>query len=143
MKKGKLRIIQISGVRGILSVIFVITCLGAGFIGFPSLVLCRIWNYFAHNSFVIPEINLFQGMILWGILAVIYTILNSKHKFLVAMEPKTISGAEMKNILRQARNQAMAEHFRELELQQHDIENKDIIQREEENKTEDKEPIER
>ena len=49
----------------------------------------------------------------------------------------------MKNILRQARNQAMAENFRELELQQRNIENNDMIQQEAEKKAEDKEPIER
>lgn len=147
MKKGKLRVIQISGVRGILSVIFIITCLGAGFIGFPSLVVCRIWNYFAQGSFYVPEINLFQGMILWGILAVIYTILNNKHKFLVALEPKSMSGAEIREIIRNAKNQAMLEQYRNFEIQKQikDFEDDNVIQKDDTDKSEEekKEPIER
>ena len=36
--KRNTRIIQISGIRGLLMVIFAVTCLAAGFIGFPAIV---------------------------------------------------------------------------------------------------------
>ena len=62
--KRKTRIIQISGIRGILTVIFVVTCLAAGFIAFPAIVAMRVWNFFAELA-VIPSINVWQGLLLW------------------------------------------------------------------------------
>ena len=101
MKKNKLRVIQISGIRGLLSAIFVVACLITGFVGFPATLLSNIWNHFATTSQIIPEINFFQGLLLWGILAVSYLILNKKQKYLIAFEPKTADPQEIKNIIKE------------------------------------------
>ena len=47
--KRNAKIIQISGLRGILMAIFIVTCLAAGFVVFPGFVAMNIWNHFALN----------------------------------------------------------------------------------------------
>ena len=106
MRKNKLRVIQISGFRGILSALFVVTCLMAGFIGFPAWSLHKLWNHFAGIYGILPDINIFQGLILWGILAISYTILNKKQKYLVAFESKSSDPREIRNIINQIRTQS-------------------------------------
>lgn len=106
MKKNKLRVIQISGIRGLLSAIFVVACLIAGFVGFPALMLNKLWNYLADVSGFMPYINAFQGLVLWGILALSYIIINKKQKFLVAFEPKQPSRREIKDIIDEIKAQS-------------------------------------
>ena len=60
------RIIQINGFRGLLTALFIITCLAAGFIAFPGFVAMNIWNYFAGSN--VPQINLYQEILLWAII---------------------------------------------------------------------------
>ena len=81
MKRNKLRVIQIQGFRGILSAVFVVSCLIAGFIGFPTIMLTKGWNYLAQTTLAVPEICTFQGLILWGILAISYILINKKRKY--------------------------------------------------------------
>ena len=103
-KKNKLRVIQISGFRGILSAVFFVACLGAGFIGFPALALSKLWNHFAGG--ILPEINFFQGLILWAILGVSYLILNQKHQYLTTFEPKVATPMEIKSIINEIKTQS-------------------------------------
>lgn len=105
MKKNKLRVIQISGIRGLLSAAFVVVCLIAGFVGFPALVLNKLWNHIADITGAIPYINMFQGLILWAILAVSYLILNKKQRYLVAFEPQT-NRREIKDIINEIKSQS-------------------------------------
>mgnify|MGYP003571377555 CR=1 FL=1 len=106
MKKNRLRVIQISGFRGILSAIFIVTCLIAGFVGFPAYVLANLWNRFFT---ALPQIGMFQGLILWGILAVSYAILNRKGKYIMAFEPRTVQPNELKDIIREIKAQKLKE----------------------------------
>ena len=63
--KRKTRVIQIDGFRGLILALFAVVCLAAGFIAFPGYVAMCIWNHFAS----LPPINLFQGVLLWAIVA--------------------------------------------------------------------------
>lgn len=99
--KRKTRIIQISGFRGILMAIFVITCLAAGFVAFPAISAMYLWNY-AASHISIPEINFIQGLMLWAIVAISIYILNDRKKYLIAFSPKNqLSEDEMKKVLEQ------------------------------------------
>lgn len=113
MKKRKMRVIQISGIRGVISAIFVGMCLVAGFVGFPAWAITNLWNNFLANAGMLPFINLFQGLVLWGILAVGYMILNQKQRYLMAFESRTPSSAEIKKILNEIKTQ---ESGREIEI---------------------------
>lgn len=92
-------IIQITGFRGILMAIFVVSCLVAGFIGFPAFVAMYAWN-FAANYFAIPTISIIQGLMLWSIVAITGFIINDRKKYLVAFSPKSqLNEEEMKEIM--------------------------------------------
>ena len=102
-------IIQITGFRGILTAIFVVCCLGAGFIGFPALVAMHLWNY-ASNFVAIPAISFIQGLMLWAMIAITGFIINDRKKFLVAFNPKTeLSEEEINRIMERVRFQRNAE----------------------------------
>ena len=102
----RLRVVQITGFRGILSAIFVVTCLAAGFIGFPSFVVFKLWNYIAASTQNLPLINLFQGLLLWGILGTSYLIMNEKKRYLVAFEPKAVNGKDIREIIKEIKHQS-------------------------------------
>ena len=85
-RRGRLRVIQITGLRGILSAGFVVVCLTAGFVGFPAFVLYKAWNLIAGCISLMPVINIFQGFLLWGIFATVYLITNEKNRYFMASE---------------------------------------------------------
>lgn len=97
--RRRTRIIQISGLRGILMMLFMASCLAAGFILFPAAVAMHLWNWVA--SFApIPLINIYQGLMLWAIVAISGFIINDKKKFLVAFKtPDRLTDEEMKKVL--------------------------------------------
>ncbi len=97
--KRKTRIIQISGLRGILMMLFIASCLAAGFIAFPAFVAMYLWNL-AATYIAIPLINVWQGLMLWAIIAISGFIINDRKKFLVAFKaPDRLSDAEMQKVL--------------------------------------------
>ena len=110
--KRNTKIIQISGLKGLVTAIFVVVCLAAGFVAFPGLVAMSIWNHFA-GSFV-PEINLYQGILLWAIVALIYFIAN-KQSFSVSFEaPKELNEEEMNVLMERIRMQSQAKMLNQM-----------------------------
>lgn len=98
------KIIQITGIKGILIALFILTCAIAGFVAFPGLVAMNIWNHFAVNP--VPNINLYQGVLLWGIIAIIYFILN-KQSFSVSFEtPKELNEDELNLLMEKIKTQS-------------------------------------
>lgn len=107
MRKN-MRVIQISGFRGILMVVFIATCLAAGFIAFPAIVAMNLWNY-AASYIAIPLINVWQGLMLWAIVAISVFIINDRKKYLIAFSPKSkLSDEEIKKILDKVKIQSQA-----------------------------------
>lgn len=97
MKKN-LHVIQISGFRGILMAIFVVSCLIAGFVAFPALVLMYGWNL-ALNSFL-PKINFVGGILLWIIVALTFYLTRKKKRLIVSFNAKEeLSEDEMKVLM--------------------------------------------
>ena len=107
--KRKAHVIQITGLRGILMAIFVVSCLIAGFVGFPSFVAMCVWNY-AANFITIPTIGIVQGLMLWSIIAITGFIINDRKKYLVAFSPKSqLNDDEMKKIMERIKMQTNAQ----------------------------------
>lgn len=105
MKKN-INIIQIKGFRGLMLAAFVITCLFAGFVVFPGLVAMKLWNYTMVHTLQIPTIGLFQGILLWGIIAGSYFTFK-KDKYLVCMKtPEGLSDEELKAVFEDVKKQA-------------------------------------
>ena len=106
MKKN-LNIIQIKGIRGLILAGFVVSCLFAGFVIFPGWVSMQLWNLLSGVVGNLPNIGLFQGTLLWGILAISYFIFR-KEKVVVCMKtPQGLNEEELKAVFADMKKQSM------------------------------------
>ena len=67
-----MKIIQIDGIKGLITAAFMGVCLFAGFVLFPGQVAMTLWNKYLVSSFMFPTLDLLQGVLLWGIVAISY-----------------------------------------------------------------------
>ncbi len=97
--KRKTRVIQIDGFRGLILALFAVVCLAAGFIAFPGYVAMCIWNHFAS----LPPINLFQGVLLWAIVAMSFYLANGRKVAISFASPQELTDAEMNKLMERVR----------------------------------------
>ena len=135
MKKGP-KIIQISGIRGLVLTAFAIVCLAAGFIVFPAKVAMHLWNYIATTYLTIPTINLFQGLLLWAFIALSLFMLNNKKSIISMRQPMELSDDEMNILMQRIKMQKQAQKLNTMIIKAEDF-NKIIQQAKEEKKNED------
>ena len=110
MKKN-FNIIQIKGVRGIILACFVVLCLAAGFIVFPGWLWMQLWNLATSYLPNIPNIGLFQGVLLWGIIAASYFVFR-KEKVVVCMRgSEGLSEEELKDVFANIKRQSQEDPF--------------------------------
>ncbi|MBS6603742.1 MAG: hypothetical protein KH301_08315 [Brachyspira sp.] len=136
MKKNA-KIIEIKGLRGIAMVLFVASCLGAGFVIFPAKVAVYLWNHLAFGYLGMPLISLWQGLLLWAAVALSVFIINSKAKLLSFRTTAQLSDAEMKLLMDRIKIQAEARRLNSLLMKEQQeqnkedekIENKDISEK--------------
>lgn len=122
-------------------VIFVVTCLVAGFIAFPAIVAMHIWN-FAAELFAIPAINVWQGIMLWAIVAISGFIINDRKKFLIAFKtPDRLSDKEMKTLLERMKIQSQAQAINSMILKSGDIKPVDKVDKSDEKSEKEKENV--
>ena len=124
------KIIQINGLRGLLTALFIITCLAAGFIAFPGFVAMSIWNHFAGTN--IPEINLFQGVLLWAIIFLTYFIASKQSVTVSFASPRELNEEEMKALMERVKMQSQARMINKMIL-------KNIEEKEKQDASEEKE----
>ena len=119
-KKGP-KVIQIAGLRGILTACFVVTCLFAGFVIFPGKVAQALWNYAGLNYVMLPAISLWQGILLWAIVALSVYVLNG-HKFAISFQqPTELSEEEMRFLMDRIKMQRQAQKLNAMILKSNDI----------------------
>ena len=110
MKKS-FNVIQIKGFRGILYIAFIGICLAAGFGWFPGWICMNIWNYISAYTNAMPVINIFQGILLWGIIAVSYFVFR-KEKHVVCMKAsEELSEEELKAVFANIKQQMQNDIF--------------------------------
>lgn len=110
MKKN-LKVIQIRGFKGLFMALFIISCLIAGFIAFPAFLSMNAWNYLCSKVTSLPEINFFQGLLLWAILAFSAFIFNNK-KFIVSFNSEQeLSEDEVKQVISRIKTQTLEKHM--------------------------------
>ncbi len=98
-----MKIVQIDGIRGLITAVFIGVCLFAGFVVFPGYAAMYLWNTYLVNLLMFPVLNLLQGVLLWGIVAITYCIL-AKQNFAVSFkESKELSDAELDSIIQKAK----------------------------------------
>lgn len=98
-----MKIIQIDGMKGLISAVFIGACLFAGFVIFPGYAAMHLWNKYLAAGYMFPVLNLFQGVLLWGITAISYCILSKKGLAVSFRETPELSDEELDKILKNAR----------------------------------------
>ncbi len=145
MKKRNAKVIQISGVKGLLLLAFAAVCLFVGFVIFPAKMLMMGWNYLA-GTWEIPMINLFQGLLLWGFVAGSIYVLNDRKKYLTAFQtPTELNEEELRRVLDKVRAQTQAQMLNSMVLkasdfkkfEQEELKNRETTQKVETSVTED------
>lgn len=98
-----MKIVQIDGFRGLITAVFIGVCLFAGFVISPGYAAMFLWNKYLVSSYMFPELNLLQGVLLWAIVAILYCIL-TKGGFAVSFKnTPEISDEELDSIIRSAK----------------------------------------
>lgn len=106
MKKN-LNVIQIKGVKGLMIAGLVVCCLIAGFIAFPGLIGMHIWNYIASYIIAMPQIGLFQGILLWAIILTSYFIFRKEKVVVCLKSSQSLSEEELKTVFADIKKQSM------------------------------------
>lgn len=119
MKKNGFRVIHICGIRGILLFLFIISCLIAGFVAFPTYLTTIVWNFISYKARVLPSINIYQGALLWGMIALSTFIFNKKKLVVSFKAPKELSEDEVQDVV--SRIKKINSSFKE------DIKNEDFL----------------
>ena len=118
------RIITINGVRGIITAAFVICGLIAGFIISPGWGCMKLWNFAFHQSNYFSEINMYQGILLWAIIALSLYALNNKRPLIGFGTCQGLSKEQIKDIMERARISQLNQ-LKEFEIMSKKIENSD------------------
>ena len=98
-----MKIIQIDGIKGLITAAFMGVCLFAGFVLFPGQVAMNLWNTYLASSFMFPTLDLLQGVLLWGIVAISYCIVSKKGLAVSFKNTPEISDDELDAIIRSAK----------------------------------------
>ncbi|MBQ9246507.1 hypothetical protein IJ182_09600 [bacterium] len=93
------KVITINGIRGMFAAIFVVMGLIAGFIISPGWLSMTIWNHFAEETGRIVSMNLFQGIILWAIIALSLYALNNRRTLIGFGSYQGLTPEQLKDIM--------------------------------------------
>jgi hypothetical protein len=105
MKKN-LNIIRINGIRGLCIAGLMVSCLAVGFIAFPGWIAMHIWNVIAAHYIEVPSVGIFQGILLWGIIAALYFMLKKDSVVVCVKTPQGLSEEELKAVFADMKKQA-------------------------------------
>lgn len=125
--KRNAKIIQISGFRGLLLLVFTIVCLTAGFVVFPGFCAMFLWNHIAGMYTSIPFINLIQGVLLWAFTALSLYLASGRKVFLSFHKENELADAEIKDIMEKIKTESKTKMINSMILNPEDIQKlKDI-----------------
>ena len=122
-----MKIVQINGFRGLITIAFIGICLFAGFVVFPGLISMHLWNKYLVTLASFPVIDLFQGVLLWGIIAVSYFILTKGSASVSFKHVNDFNNSDIDNIIKRAKIQSQIRKIN-MEIQKTDKfeKNKDL-----------------
>ena len=98
-----MKILQIDGIKGLVTAVFMGICLFAGFVLFPGMVAMHFWNRYLVNLYMFPQLSLFQGVLLWGIVVVSYCILSKSGLAVSFKSTPELSEEELESIIKSAK----------------------------------------
>ena len=103
MKKN-FKVITINGIRGAIVAVFIVMGLIAGFIISPGWVCMQLWNHAIEEfSLVASTMNIYQGIMLWAIIALSLYALNNKRALIGFGSYKGLSPEQIKDIMNRAK----------------------------------------
>ena len=103
MKKN-FKVITINGIRGAIVAVFIVMGLIAGFIISPGWVCMQLWNYAIEEfSLVASSMNIYQGIMLWAIIALSLYALNNKRALIGFGSYQGLSPEQIKDIMNRAK----------------------------------------
>ena len=132
--KKKLNVIQIKGMKGLLLAVFVVCCAIAGFIVFPGWLGMNLWNLGASYIESLPNIGLFQGVLLWAILVTSYFLFRKEKVVVCFKSPEGLSEEELKSVFADMKKQVHEDPVIQAMLKAREAELKYKAQQEMENK---------
>lgn len=104
------KIIQISGISGLLIIGFVLFCLFCGLIGFPVWFLANSWNYVVAGMLGGPTMNILQGSLLWGIVCLsMYICAKDTFSIRIAADEEMAKDPEMLKMLSEIKEEELKE----------------------------------
>ena len=98
-----MKIIQIDGIKGLITALFVGVCSFAGFVLFPGTVAMNLWNKYLVNMYMFPTLNLFQGVLLWAMAVISYCIVSKKGLAISFKNTPELSEEELNSIIKSAK----------------------------------------
>lgn len=118
------RVIEISGISGLLLLLFSAVCLFVGFVIFPGYLAMNLWNMAGAEISGFPQINLYQGVLLWIIIALaIFISRNCKSP--IAFKPAAqLNEREISELMNQIKK---SKKVRTIVLNKDDINNAEIF----------------
>ena len=136
-------VITINGIRGVLAAIFIVLGLIAGFIISPGWVCMHLWNHIFEDSNTVALMNIYQGVMLWAIIALSLYALNNKKALIGFGSYQGLSPEQIKDLMARAK-QSEAKMMNDIEAINKEIkkelEKKIVSEKEQESiKTEEKE----
>lgn len=123
------KVITINGIRGMLTLVFIVLGLIAGFIVSPGWACMKIWNHIFEQSNTIAAMNLFEGIMLWAIIALVLYALNNKRPLIGFGSYQGLSPEQIKEIMKRARQSEVFNTVKDFEIMKKEpIENKEQSQ---------------
>lgn len=124
----RLKVITINGIRGLIALIFVALGLIAGFIISPGWACMKLWNHIFAESNIIATMNLFQGIILWAIIALTLYALNNKKSLIGFRSFQGLSPEQIKDIIKRSKETDLSKFtkFETTKFNVADIKDKDL-----------------
>ncbi|MBQ4077974.1 hypothetical protein IJD15_02195 [bacterium] len=103
--KKEFKVITINGIRGAIAAIFIVMGLIAGFIVSPGWVCMQLWNQAIEEfNLVVSTMNIYQGIMLWAIIALSLYALNNKRALIGFGSYKGLSPEQVKDIMSRAKD---------------------------------------
>ena len=98
-----------------------VVCLFAGFVVFPGRVAQFLWNYTGSNYIMLPEISLWQGILLWAMVALSIYVMNGRKFAISFQQPSELNEEEMRFLMKRIEMHRQAQKLDAMILKSNDI----------------------
>ena len=131
-----MKVVQINGIKGLITALFIGVCLFAGFVIFPGYVAMTLWNKYLVSNLMFPALNLMQGVLLWAIAAITFCIISKQELAVSQKSTPDLTDEELESIIKKAKSNAQMKMMNKIisksdkfELQKDDISNTTLIEK--------------